>query len=212
MDNRTVGGIGGIVGPVLFVTIFTIEGSLRPGYDAWRMYLSELSLGPRGIVQIINIVLVGVLSLLFARGVAAEFPTARGASIALHVIGVGLVGAGLFVMDPLTTPLRDLSWHGVLHGVFGAPPFYAMPTASFLLAREFGRDPQWRPLRRPTLAVAAVTITLTVVGRLVVELQRHGAALPGGAIQRADILVYFAWQIAVAARLLRPRTTATESL
>ena len=37
-----------MIGPALFVSIFTIEGWLRPGYSACSMFVSELSLGPRG--------------------------------------------------------------------------------------------------------------------------------------------------------------------
>jgi hypothetical protein len=45
----------GIVAPVLFVSIFVIEGRLRARYDSRAMYISALSLRPRGRVQILNL-------------------------------------------------------------------------------------------------------------------------------------------------------------
>jgi hypothetical protein len=53
VDTRKLGAVAGIVGSVAFVAIFTIEGWLRPGYDAQRMFVSELALGERGLVQIL---------------------------------------------------------------------------------------------------------------------------------------------------------------
>ena len=48
----------GMIGPVLFVTVFTLEGWFRPGYNTLGMYVSELSLGPRGWIQIINFIII----------------------------------------------------------------------------------------------------------------------------------------------------------
>jgi len=214
MDRRTIGAIAGIAGAVLFVATFTIEGWLRPEYDARRMFISELALGPRGLVQIVNFVVAGMLTMLFARGLATEFPTARAGVVAIRLVGLGLVGGGAFVMDPLTTPFRARHWHGHLHGVFGALIMYGMLIGPLLFGREFRRDPRWRPLAPWTTAVAAVTLVLTLVLPVVVELQRTGATttLPGGAIQRTHHIVYFVWQVVVAARLLRPRAIAAHPL
>ena len=44
-NRRRVGAWAGIIGPVLFVTIFTLEGWLRPGYKPFEMFVSALSLG-----------------------------------------------------------------------------------------------------------------------------------------------------------------------
>lgn len=213
MDRRTLGAIAGIAAPVLFVAVFTIEGWLRPDYDARRMFVSELALGPRGFVQIANFVAAGMLTMLFARGVATEFPAARAAILALYLIGIGLVGAGAFVMDPLMTPVRELSWHAILHRVFGAPVLYGMPISAFLFARQFSRDPRWRPLVPWTVAMGIVTIVMTFVLLIVVALQRTGVTtnLWGGAIQRTHHIVYFVWQAAVAVRLLRPRATPAQA-
>jgi hypothetical membrane protein len=119
---RRLGAFAGIVGPVVFVTVFMPEGWLRPGYDSRSMYGSELALGPRGIIQVVNFIVYGTLLLVFARGLAAELPNgdaSRWGPRLLRVCGVCLIGGGLFVMDPLPTPLAQLSWHGWLHALFG---------------------------------------------------------------------------------------------
>src|SRR5262249_21745584 len=167
VDRRTIGAIAGIAGPLLFVAVFTIEGWLRPDYDARRMYLSELALGPRGLVQIANLVTAGVLTILFARGVATEFPAARGGVRAVYLVGIGFVGGGVFVMDPLATSFGERHWHGILHGVFGVLIIYGVSIAPLRFAREFRRDPCWRPFVPWSIAAAPATLLLAVAPPLV---------------------------------------------
>jgi hypothetical membrane protein len=59
----------GVIGPLLFIAVFTIEGWLRPGYRARRHFVSSLSNGPRGWVQRVNFLQCGVLVLCFVAGV-----------------------------------------------------------------------------------------------------------------------------------------------
>jgi len=58
---------------------FMIEGWLHPGYDPLKMYVSALSLGPRGWVQIVNFMVFGGLLIVFTRAVAAEFRSGKAA-------------------------------------------------------------------------------------------------------------------------------------
>jgi Protein of unknown function (DUF998) len=56
IERRWLGAIAGRIGPLLFVATFTIAGWLRPGYRAREMFVSELSLGSRGWIQIANFI------------------------------------------------------------------------------------------------------------------------------------------------------------
>jgi hypothetical membrane protein len=201
VDIRKLGAVAGLIGSVAFIAIFTIEGWLRPGYDAQRMFVSELALGPRGFVQILNFVACGFATILFARGMRAEFPAAPAATRLLDVVGVGLIGVGLFVMDPLGTPVGRLSWHHHLHGVFGAPFFYGAPIACFLFARHFREAPRWRPLAGYTLATGVVTVVAAIALPLVVVPEWPTRPPWGGIIQRTHHIPYFIWQAIVASRL-----------
>ena len=201
MDTRKLGAVAGIVGSVAFVAIVMIEGWLRPGYDAQRMFVSELALGPRGFAQILNFVACGFAIILFARGMRAEFPAARGATRLLDVVGVGLIGAGLFVMDPLTTPTSQLSWHGLLHGVFGVPFFYGAPIACLLFARHFREAPRWRSLAGYTVATGVVTLVVGIATRLSLGPAHTTRPEWGGIAQRTHHILYFIWQAIAAARL-----------
>ncbi len=201
-----------MLGPALFVFVFTLEGWLRPGYDTCSMFVSELSLGPRGWVQISNFVVVGLLFLTFARGVARELPSASRAStgpILLTILGFCFIGSGPFVMDPVSTPRAAWSGHGTMHQLLGALAFSLMPVSCFIFWRRFGADPSWQPLRRWTLAACAATLASIVLMKLGLG---DPAAPPGplrawvGLLQRSALVCYLAWVFGFARQLsLRAR-------
>lgn len=58
----------GVIGPLLFIVVFLFEGATRPGYNAWRMFVSQLATGPGGWVQVANFLVFGSLMLVFALG------------------------------------------------------------------------------------------------------------------------------------------------
>ncbi len=89
---------------MLFPIIYVIDGTTRPGYDAWRPTISALSLGPGGGIQQLNFVLCGVSVLwmtfvwrkILAGGVwATWYPIVR------SIEGVGLVAIAIFTQGPL---------------------------------------------------------------------------------------------------------------
>lgn len=199
-----------MIGPALFVAIFTIEGWLRPGYEPLGMFVSELALGPRGWIQVVNFVVFGLLFLVFARGVAAEFrdgKASRMGPILLTIIGISFLASGIFVMDPVTTVADQMSWHGKLHmNVFGALVFSLSPVSCFVFLRRFREDPKWRPLQWWTLAAGTITAASVVV--MSVGPTQPPAAPNAfnewrGLIQRTFIVTYLSWQFTFALGLRR---------
>jgi hypothetical protein len=209
MDRRQLAAWAGMIGSALFVAVFTIEGWLRPGYNPFSMFVSELSLGPRGWIQIANFVVIGVLFLVFARGVAAEFQegkASRAGPILLMIIAISLLVSGPFVMDPATTPREQMSWHSRLHWLFGALVFSLSPISCFVFLRRFQQDPEWRPLRWWTLAVGTITaaaVILLSVGPTRAPAPPNAFNEWNGLIQRTLLVPYFTWIFIFALRLHR---------
>ncbi|SDK94223.1 DUF998 domain-containing protein [Arthrobacter sp. ok362] len=193
-----------MAGAVLFVTVFTVYGWLCPGYSWTSMFVSELSLGPYGWVQMLNFVLTGALVLVFGRGLAAHFNTGA-ASLAgpvlVQCIGVSLIASGPFTTDP-SAMFDQISTHGVVHGIFGALVFTFAPLSCFVFYRRFRGDPLWRTLAGWTLT-AGVVLTLGI--GLLKFSQQPGSALFEwkGLVQRVILVTFMAWIFAVAVRLRR---------
>jgi Protein of unknown function (DUF998) len=201
-----------MIGPALFVAIFTLAGWLRPGYSSRGMFVSELALGPRGWIQIVNFIVFGILFLVFARGVAAEFPDGKASCwgpILLTIIGISFLASGPFVMDPVTVPPDQMSLHGKLHMLFGALVFSLSPVSCFVFLRRFRENPKWRSLRWWTLAAGIITVAVVVV--MAAGLTRAPAAPNAfnawrGLVQRTFIVTYNLWIFTFACRLRRRST------
>ncbi len=198
MSQRRLAVWAGIIGPALFVAVFTIEGWLRPGYEPLKAYVSALSLGPRGWIQMVNFVVFGALLLVFTRGVAAEFQTgkaSRGGLILLTIIAACYLLSGPFVMDPTGTPLNQASVHGTLHGIFGAIVFLLMPISCFVFLRRFRVDPKWQSLQWWTLAlgtISAAGVVLLTISTKLPDLQNVFIDWLG-LIQRTAIVPFMVW-------------------
>jgi hypothetical membrane protein len=203
--RRRLGGWAGVIGPTVFVAVFTIEGWLRPGYSPASTFVSALSLGPRGWIQIASFVVTGGCFLLFARGLAAQFPdgtASRAGPILMALIGVGLLGSGPFVMDPMYTPFPQMTWHGMVHSLLGAVVFSLGPASAFVLLRRFRGNDAWRPFA--AWAVTAGVVMCLAIVALKLAMQPGSALVPwAGAIQRVLIVTLMGWVASVAAAMLR---------
>lgn len=154
-----IAAIAGIIAPIIFVSLFTIEGLLRDGYSPIGMYISALSLGSRGGIQISNFLVFGILFFLFARTVAIVYKN-KGASkagpIMLTIFALCLFFSGPFVMDPMFTAPSEITIHGTIHGILGGFAFLLMPISCFVFLREFKRDGTWNSFAPWTLLMAIV--------------------------------------------------------
>jgi Protein of unknown function (DUF998) len=206
---------GGAIGGPLFVAVFSVEGVRREGYDPLREPVSALALGERGWVQRTNFVATGMLMLACSRGLGrlpADHPAAsRWGARLLGLYAIGLVGAGVFVTDPVeygapgpATPIEP-SQRGVLHELFSLQVFAALGIAALTYASRFART------RRPAWAVMSALAGVLVPGGLVVfgqALAGEGGLRPiAGLIQRLTICAGWSWisALALAARRMEPR-------
>jgi hypothetical protein len=208
MNKRQLAAWAGMIGPTLFVAVFTLEGWIRPGYEPSKMYISELSLGPRGFIQILNFVVLGVLLLVFTRGVAAEFPSgkaSRGGTILLAIIAILFIVSGLLVMDPTDTPQDQASVRGTIHGLAGGIVFLSMPITCFVFLRRFWVDPSWQSFKGWTLVlgtIEAVAVVLFTVVSKSPGVQDHFINWLG-LIQRTAIVPFLFWVFLFGLNMLR---------
>src|SRR5690606_29591532 len=90
-------------------------------------------------------VVLGAMGLRQAVGPNAR---ARRGALFILVYGVGVIGGGVFITDPSLgfppgTPdvyPETMSWHALLHFVFGQLGFLALIIATFIFARHFSAE------------------------------------------------------------------------
>jgi hypothetical protein len=117
--------LAGVFAPVLFVAVFTVFGLFRGDYRAVSMYVSALSLGSWGWIQIVSFMVFGLSCGLFAVHIAGMFSSGRASKagpIVLSLSAMCFFLSGPFVMDPMGTAQTAASPHGTIHGI-GVPSY-----------------------------------------------------------------------------------------
>lgn len=144
----------GLVAGPLFVAVGLIQALTIPGFDLTRHYLSMLSAGDLGWIQIANFIVSGLLTVAAAVGIRRALrggPMGTVGPAFLGLYGLGFAAAGLFVADPAMgfppgTPdgIPDqFSWHGILHGVAAIVSFLFLVAACIAFAVRFAKSREW---------------------------------------------------------------------
>lgn len=211
----------GVVGPVLFVIAFLVEGATRPGYNPIHHNVSLLSLGGGGWAQVLSFIVSGGFVTAFGLGLArVRSRRLAGRWIAGLVVAVGLalVWCGVFVTDPaqgyppgsqgpapgaLVGIPSNPTWHALLHFLGSIVTFVGLALAGILTAR---RGSRWRGPAARAWTICSVLTAAIVLGGWVTGLVTGG---PGGGppteglLQRISIVAGMQWLVVTAAIELR---------
>ncbi|MQA93340.1 MAG: DUF998 domain-containing protein [Streptosporangiales bacterium] len=203
----------GLVAGPLFTVAYLIEGATRADYDPMRDPVSSLALGPYGWTQVINFLVAGVLMVAFAVGVRRELRARDRRSffgpVLLGLFGVGLIGAGLFLTDPVsgyppgTAHELRYTWHGALHDGLSMLVFLGFPIACLVFARRFLGWRQWAWAAYSALSAVVFLVLFVLAGSGFA--QEPGYVDVGGLMQRLCISVAWLWITLFAVHLIRTR-------
>lgn len=203
--------LAGLVGPVLFVVTFVVAGALRPGYDPVRHFVSLLSLGDGGWVQVVNFVIGGLLIAGFGLGLRRRWPATglvRRVPQLVVLAGLALVACGAFTPDPaLGYPAgapagipMDASWHAGVHYVGAILVFVGLASAMVISARHapVAGTRRWAAYS----LVSAVVLLGGWIGGFVL-VGPSGIVETAGLLQRVAIVAGWQWLVATALIELR---------
>lgn len=191
---------GMAAGPVFTLT-WLIAGAFRSAYDPLRHPISSLAIGEQGWTQVASFMITGLLMAAFAVGLRRAFkgqPAGTWGPILLGLIALGLLGAGVFVTDPLngypvgTIALPvDYTFAGRLHRSLSALVFIGLPGACFVLARRFSRLGRriWATYSNATGVGFLVLFVITSLGFG----QVAGLQAVAGLFQRITLTVGWVW-------------------
>lgn len=207
----------GVVAGPLFVGSFTAIGARRAGYDWRRHAVSSLADGRGGWSQRANFALTGAFYCIAAHGLARSPKRTVGPRVvpALIVgIGVGLIGSGLFVTDPVagfppspcesdepdrTRPI-PATRRGKLHNLCAIPIFAGIPVAALICATSAARRGKYRWAFYSAGSAIAMTSAFGLFGAALGGAPRLVGL--GGIFQRVSITAGFGWLSALSLRTL----------
>ncbi|TDQ46106.1 DUF998 domain-containing protein [Actinorugispora endophytica] len=202
--TRSLLACAAVAGP-LWTVVSLAQAATREGFDLTHHPLSALSNGSLGWLQIANFLVAGALTVAGSVGLRRALGGSPGGTWAPRLVlvnGIGMMAAGVFVMDPANgfpvgTPYgmpEALTWHSYGHMAAGSVAFTALIAACYVLGRHFGRAGD-----RGRAAASRVAGTALLVG--------NGWAMTGGAAGSLTLAVgavtAMLWVSWVAARYRR---------
>ena len=172
---------------------------LRPDLNPLSRFVSEYAVGEYGLLMRVAFFACGGALLCLGRAYhagAANRPWRIGAWLH-YLAGAVMTAAGLFAMDPLTTPPDRMTLEGQLHGFTGMIGMPAQPIGAALLAWGV-----WRPglrARKPLVLAAALSCaSLVALDAGIISIMAAGpATFPldtwVGLFNRGWFVGFFVW-------------------
>jgi hypothetical protein len=194
----------GVVAGPLYVATVVAQYFLRDGYDPTRHAASVLANGDHGWVQITNFLVAAALTVAAAAGLRRSGRAGTWTPRLVGVFGVSLVGAAVFVADPvegfppgtLASAAETVSWHGLAHLAAGAVGFTCLAIACFALGRHLRRAGA-----RGAAHYSVASGALIIAGFMAIS--GSAGATWGVLAFTAGILAGWAWLAVTCARLMR---------
>jgi hypothetical membrane protein len=210
----------GVVAAPIFITAFTAIGAQRVGYDWRRDPVSCLGIGQEGWQQRANFGLTGVLSLLAASGLRKSHRRSVGSRAVPALVaaaGVGLIGSGVFVTDPVSEfpptlhrgdghrgpsppPEPPHTRAGKLHNLVATPIFVGLPIAA--LASALGAARRGNVRWAGYSACSGVAMVVSFVAFKAAFGPGPRCTGRGGVFQRISIACGFGWLTVLSLRAL----------
>ena len=185
--------LAGIIGPGVFVLVYSVFGLVTPGYSPLTQVISNLELVPYGWIQQLNFLQCGTLIIVFAVGFrGAMMPvfqrSLRLATVLLVLSGAGMVEASYF------TPAHPAE-HAIGFLFFIIP----LTAAFFVMGRQLLRAESWRALGAYSVATGFVTSAVLLYFFSLGASESFGLI---GVVNRIFVMESLAWFVVMGARFL----------
>src|SRR5262245_24685116 len=202
VPTRALLACGTVAGP-MYVAVTMAQALTRDGFDLRQHRFSWLTTGDLGWIHQLNMVLVGVLTVLLAVGMRQMMRTGRGAVWGPRLLGLfggAYIIGGLLTADPVagfppgTTPeMVQRTWHGAVQNASRATSSLLLIAASLVIARWFAAEGRRAWAWFYGAALPMVFAALTVVG----------LAIGGNPSALAFLATPWIWVTALAVHLYR---------
>jgi hypothetical protein len=176
MTTRALLLCGAIAGP-MYVAVTLVQALTRDGFDMKEHRFTLLTAGELGWIHQLNMVLVGLLSVVLAIGVRRTMRTGRGAIWAprlLALFGLAYVVGGLLTSDPVvgfpvgtTGEMVQKTWQGAVQNASRGVSTLLLIATSLVVSARFAAEGRrfWAWLY--PAAIPLVFVALAIVGRAV---------------------------------------------
>ena len=198
---QKISAIFGILGPVINAIVFTILGSLYPGYNPISQFISELATSEAPHNEIMNIFgfnLFGLYLIFF--GIGLYLGVERHILITISMILFVISGICIFSLSmfPCDIGCSNLTFTGIGHNLIIKFPSIAMPAAILLSLYPLWKDKNWQNYW--WLFFLQIGIFLVIFYPIAIF---SDLSLVNGLIQRLGLGVPLSWIFIMSVKLFR---------
>jgi hypothetical membrane protein len=160
-------GLGGVVGPIVFVVVVLVAAALRPGYSHFTNFISELGATGTTNAAFMNyagFVPAGLMLAAFGAALAWTLPKNRLAMVAAALValfGSGVAASGFISCDP-RCPQNEGSIENLVHNAIAPLSFLCLILGAGMLGIHFRRLSAWRAFSVYSLLTSALALCLLV--------------------------------------------------
>ncbi|MCL2157430.1 MAG: DUF998 domain-containing protein [Methanobrevibacter sp.] len=193
----------GAISGVIFTLSWIIQEAFKVGYNPMMVPISSLAIGELGWIQTATFLISGLALILFAYGlekIRGEEGFSKWIAIFLAIGGVGLIGAGCFITDPMngfppgtSETIVETTLIGTLHQLFSVLLFIGLPVAMALFSKYFFK------IKNSVLGIytliSSVLFIIFMIILKVAAIDSVGLLPFYGLIQRIMLVIGFLWVI-----------------
>lgn len=176
----------GILAPIIFWLMVLVESILRPGYSQTYNYVSDLGVGPLSILQNINFVVFGILSIFLSIGLRNCLKSISGKNLMavfwlMILFSLGIIFAGIFPEDFLSQNP---------HNLVSATAFAAIIAAQLLIWNGLKNQDniKWAEYRKYSLFSGLLSLSLVIILKIAITYSFYP-----GLFQRLFLIVSWIW-------------------
>lgn len=201
----------GVIAPILFIFVFSLDGFVKPDYSVMSQPISYLEIGWNGWIQSTNFMVLGLLLMLFALGffqgmnlLIKRTPLLASTALLL-LVGLTFINDGVFI--PAAPGESQNVAHSVLHSIGFEVIFFALPLAYLIIGWQLRKTAGWRVYGWYSIIASVITI----IPALFVLISSFSApstqASPSaGLINRIFVVEALVWYVVMGIRLLTTRS------
>ena len=185
--KQVIFALCGIIAPILFWVMVIVESLIRPGYSPVHNFVSDLGVGSLAILQNINFMIFGILTIGLGLGLHESLTNPRGVSLKsgellVIIFGILIFFAGVF---------PENYGSGVLHTSVSAFAFLSIIAAQLLIWKGLkGMDTTiWGEYRTYSLISGLLSIIFLILLQVVIS----DFAAYQGLAQRLFLAVPWIW-------------------
>jgi len=196
---------------IISLALVAILHIIKREFDpSWHM-VSEYAIGDYGWVMKLAFFSWAISCITLCTAISSQISSKGGkiGLVLLFIVGISIVIAGIFVMDPPTASKDELTTHGNLHGLSAMIGIPGQAIAALLISISLARNPAWGSARRSLMLSAHFTwlsLVIMFASMFIMLGKTQGKFGPDTLIgwpNRLLVVAYCLWLINVARHAIR---------